>query len=286
MVAGLCTASLAIIGGCANPRGRAAALSAVVPVSSAAASSSPAVSSPAPASSAIVSTVRDSTQIYGAVTADSERQLVVTYLGGDCDVSARGEATENGPTITVQVVVKSSGGICSAVGYIRTAVVELSAPWGNRAVLDPTGATVPVVDGALVLRPTWLPDGYQGGGITVGASDGGYATANQEWGPLQVTATSTAGVLSCPPTPGVTLLQGYGIKPNEPLVPGSYSLADGTPVTVTRNQPNDAQPNDLELYWTPPRRPKGWTAALFSSPPCGNALVPLDTLMKIANGLH
>ncbi len=112
------------------------------------------------------------------------------------------------------------------------------------------------------------------------------ATADQEWGPPSVAATTAAGNVSCPPTPGVTLLQGYGITPTEPLVPGSYSLADGTPVTVTRNQPDDAEPNDLELYWTPPLHPTGWTIALFSAPPCGNALVPLDTLMKIANGLH
>jgi hypothetical protein len=289
-VAGLFVTSLAIIGGCANPRGTASALSAVIPVSSPAVSGS-AVSGSAVSGNAGVSTdVHDSTQIYGAVTADSERQLVLTYLGGDCDVSARGEATENGP-ITVQVVLKSSGGICSAVGYIRTAVAPLSAPWGNRAVRDVTGATVPVIDGSLLLRPSWLPHGYQGGGITVGASEGGNATANQEWGPPSVTATSTAGVLSCPPSPGVTLLQGYGITPTEPLVPGSYSLADGTPVTVTRDQqndpePNDPEPNDPELYWTPPRHPKGWTVALFSAPQCGNALVPLDTLMKIANGLH
>jgi hypothetical protein len=222
----------------------------------------------------------DSTQIYGAVTADSERQLVLTYLGGDCDVSARGEATEDGP-ITVQVVVKSSGGICSAVGYIRTVVVQLSAPWGNRAVLDRTGATVPVIDGALLLRPSWLPDGYQGGEISVEASEDGRASAEQEWGPPLVTATFVAGVQTCPPTPGVTLVQGYGITAVEPLLPGSYSLADGTPLTVTRDQLND-----LALYWTSPGRPKGWTVAVQSTPECGNPSLSIDTLLKIANSLH
>ena len=106
--------------------------------------------------------IRDSTQISGAVTADSERQLLMTYTGGDCDISARAEAVENGPTITVRVFVTTRNGVCDAVGYIRTVVAQLSAPWGNRAVLDSTGATVPVIDGALLLRPSWLPDGYQG----------------------------------------------------------------------------------------------------------------------------
>jgi len=276
VVAGLFIASLAIIGGCANPRGTANALSAVIPVSS------PAVSSAAAASTALASTdVRDSTQIYGAVTAASERELVMTYLGGDCDVSARGDAIENGSTITVHLRVKTSNGPCDAVGYVRTVVAQLSAPWSNRSVFDDTGATVPVVDGALLLRPSWLPDGYQGGGITVGASEGGSATANQEWGPPSITATSAAGAVSCPPSPGVSLLQGYGITAGDRVLPGSYSLVDGASLTVTRDQFNS-----LDLYWTPPGYPKGWTVALQSTPECGSPVVPLDTLMKIANSLH
>lgn len=235
-----------------------------------------------PAASSVGASIvtHDSTQIYGAVTADSERRLILTYLGGDCDVSARGEAAENGP-ITVHVVVKSTGGICSAVGYIRTVVVQLSAPWADRVVLDQTGATVPVIDATLLLRPSWLPDGFDGGGITVGASEGGDATADQEWGPPSATSTSAAGALTCPPTPGVSLVQGYGINAGEPLVAGSYSLANGIPLTVTRDQLGD-----LQLYWTPTGHPKGWTVELLSSPACGNPQVPLDTLLKIANGLR
>ena len=133
--------ALALLGGCANPRGTANALSPVQPVSSAALTpgpSSPVPSSSAPtspaasteeashapaSSSASASTdVRDSTQIYGAVTAASERELVMTYLGGDCDVSARGKAAENSSTITVHLLVTSSNGMCSAVGYVRTVV--------------------------------------------------------------------------------------------------------------------------------------------------------------------
>jgi hypothetical protein len=269
------------ISGCANPRGTASALSPVQPVSSAAVSS-PAGASAAMSSHTVASTsVRDSTQIYGAVTAASERELVVTYLGGDCDVSARGEAAENGSTIAVRVLVTTSNGLCDAVGYVRTVGVQLFAPWGNRAVRDMTGAAVPVIDGALLLLPSWLPDGYQGGGISVGGSEGGTATADQEWGPPSATATTAARGASCPPTPGVSLLQGYGIAAGDSVLPGRYSLADATALTVTRDQLND-----LDLYWTPPNHPKGWTVALQSTPECGNPLIPLDTLLKIANSLH
>jgi hypothetical protein len=304
VVAGLYTASLAIMGGCANPHGTAIALSAVIPVSSPAAASSStasssttssavsssAVSSPAVSSSSAVSspagastTVHDSTQIYGAVTADSERQLVLTYLGGDCDSSAHGVARESGSVITVRVVVKTSNGLCDAVGYIRTAVAQLSAPWGNRAVRDTTGATVPVVDGALLLSPSWLPDGYQGGGLRAGASADGQANVLQEWTPPDMTQTASPGVITCrPTTAGIVLTQGYGIGPTSPLLTGEYALDDGTAVDVDRDDQGD-----FALYWPPPGHPKGWTVSLGSEQECtGFTPLSLDTLLKIASGLH
>ena len=75
--------ALAFVSGCANPRGTASTLSQLRPVSSPAASS-PAASSPVASSSSAASTrIVDSTQINGAVTADSERELLVGYVGGD-----------------------------------------------------------------------------------------------------------------------------------------------------------------------------------------------------------
>ncbi|HEY3925924.1 MAG TPA: hypothetical protein VGL75_15280 [Acidothermaceae bacterium] len=240
------------------------------------------MSSPAAASNATAATyVEGSTQIDGVYTADNERQLVISYVAGDCTVSARGVAREAARSITIHVEVTTRNAICEAIGYVRTAVAPLSAPWGNRVVLDQSGAVVPVVDGALLLSPSWLPDGYQGGEISAFASDGGTATADQEWGPPSVTATTGAGNVSCPPTPGVSLFQGYGIAAGDSVLPGRYSLADGTALTVTRDQLNG-----LDLYWTPPSHPNGWTVALQSTPECGNPLIPLDTLLKIANSLH
>ena len=227
--------------------------------------------------------VVEPTQINGAVTADSERQLVMTYTGGDCDVSTRAEAVENGPAITVRVFVTTRNGVCDAVGYIRTVVAQLSAPWGNRAVVDSTGATVPVLDGALLLRPSWLPDGYQGGTLTAGPSDDGTAEALQEWTPPDTTEIPSPGVIECRPTAaGVALAQGYGIVPAYSLLPGSQALVDGTQVTVDRDDWGD-----LGLYWTPPGHPSGWTVSLQSEQECsGFAPLSLDTLLRIANGLH
>ena len=148
---------------------------------------------------------------------------------------------------------------------------------------DPSGATVPVVDGAFLLRPSWLPDSYQGGGIRVGASEGGGAIANQEWTPPDTTETPSPGVTTCRPTAaGVVLSQGYGIAPTEQLLSGEYALDDGTSVDVDRDDQGD-----FTLYWPPPGHPKGWTVSLGSAPQCsGFTPLSLDTLLKIASGLH
>lgn len=270
--------ALALASGCASPHGAANALSAVIPASS------PAASSPAASSSAAGSTrILDSTQINGAVTADSERELLVSYVGGDCDFSARGEATETATSITVRVHVKTSNGLCDAVGYMRAVAAQLSAPWGNRAVLDEAGATVPVVDGALVLRPSWLPDGYEGGAVVAGADSDGKAGVGQQWVPPDTTETPSPGVIMCrPTTAGVALGQGYDTLPAYPSLPGSQTLTNGASAKVGRDDQGD-----LALFWTPPGHPAGWAITLQSEQGCtGYQPLSLDTLLKIANGLH
>ena len=225
----------------------------------------------------------DSTNISGALTADSERQLVISYIGGACDASARGEAVENGPSITVHVLVTVLNGTCTAQGIGRTAVAPLSAPWGHRVVLDSMGTNVPVLDGALLLRPSWVPAGYQGSLVFVGGSDGA-AGASQGWTPPDTTQTPSPGVTMCRPTTAAfTLWQGDNtMPPPYPLLPGAQTLANGTSVRVDRDDHGD-----LGLYWTPPGHPADWTVSLQSEPGCtGYQPLSLDTLLKIANGLH
>jgi hypothetical protein len=274
--------ALVLVSGCANTRGTASALSAIEPVSSAAVSSFEA-SSPSPAASSPTASTRieDSTQINGAYTADNERQLVINYVAGDCTVSARGVATETATSITVQVQVTTRNDVCEAVGYIRSAVAPLSAPWGHRVVLDPSGAVVPVVDGALLLSPSWLPAGYQGGQIVAGGADGRVGE-EQEWGPPAPAANSSAAT-TCQPTPAVvSLAQGDSDLPPYPTLPGAQTLANGTLVIVERDDQGD-----LSLDWTPPDRPGSWMISLQSEPGCpGHQPLSLDTLLKIANSLH
>jgi hypothetical protein len=228
--------------------------------------------------------VVDATEITGALTADSEQQLVMTFVGVACEVSSRAEATDSGPGISVRVLVTTRGKACKPPATIQTAVAQLSAPWSNRVVLDQVGDQVQVIDGALIQRPSWLPGGYvtMAGTKAVVALDG-KARALEAWGPPFETATSPARVVSCQPTPmGVTISQGYGIHVVETLVPGSHSLTDGTPVTVTTDRIGL-----LALYWTPMHRPTGWTVSLQAAPRCGgDTKLSLDTVMRIASGLH
>jgi len=190
---------------------------------------------------------------------------------------------ESGSSITVHVLVTTRNAMCPAVGVGRTATAELSAPWANRVVRDLTGATVPVVDGALLLRPSWLPDGYQADPIQV-SEDDGHVGVGQDWRPPVVTARSSTGIGSCTAgTSAVGLGQGVGSAPAvATLLPGSYALADGTPVSVYRDDQGE-----LVLNWTPPHHPTGWIVALQSFGQCtGDQPLSLDTLLKIANGLH
>jgi hypothetical protein len=280
--------ALALVGGCANPRGTASALSPIQHVSSAAVSSPAVVSSPAASSvSAATSSppattrIEDSTQINGAYTTDNERQLVINYVAGDCTVSARGVATETSTSITVHVKETTRNAVCEAIGYIRNAVAPLSAPWGHRVVLDSSGAVVPVVDGALLLSPSWLPAGYQGGQIVVGGADGKVGEA-QEWGP-PAPASNSSGPTTCQPTPAaVSLAQGDSELPPYPTMPGNQTLANGALAIVEHDDHGD-----LTLDWTPPGYPGSWMISLQSEQGCpGYQPLSLDTLLKIANSLH
>ena len=227
-------------------------------------------------------TVRDSTQLNGVIA--SGTQLVISYIGGACDVSARGSAAESAASIIVQIHVTDSGGVCPAVGYLRSVTVHLSSPWNQRRIVDDTGAAVPTVDGTLLLQPGWLPAGYAVDLVSAGQSSDGSdnAVAVTDYA-VPTPSASPSGQAHCQPGPGdVQLEQGYGITPGYPPLAGAYALADGTRVTV------DSDDQGLVgLYWTPPHRPAGWSVGMQASTRCqGDVPVPLATLMQIANGLH
>ncbi|HEY1168739.1 MAG TPA: hypothetical protein VGE81_07200, partial [Candidatus Limnocylindrales bacterium] len=82
--------------------------------------------------------------IDSATAAAGGRQLTVSFTGapgpGDrpCGADYTAEAVES-QTAVVVIVTEHTNGLpvpCSAVGAIRTAAVELSAPLGERTVLE------------------------------------------------------------------------------------------------------------------------------------------------------
>lgn len=83
--------------------------------------------------------------ISSATAAIGARQLTVSFIGapapGDqaCGADYTGESVESSTAVVVIVTEHAHNGLlggCTAVGAERTATVELTAPLGDRAVLD------------------------------------------------------------------------------------------------------------------------------------------------------
>lgn len=283
LTAALTAATLAVaVSSCAQPAGSVAGLSGVGSTSA----SAPASASP----SATAGLVRDSTQINGVLVAAGGRDLSIDYVGGDCDVSANAYVVDTSPTLTVHVLVKTSGGMCEAVGYARTANAVLDSPWAGRRIVDSTGGTVPTMDATQLLQPTWLPPGYVLQGIAqVGASDDN-VDAGETWSVPSSASSSVLGANANTCTPSQDALSvREGVlgpqPPGYPTVPGSYSV-NGQPATLQRaNDPFDT--GALSLTWTPPQRPAGWTITVSSSPQCqGDLPLTTVTVLRFANGLR
>jgi hypothetical protein len=92
-------------------------------------------------------------QIESATTSTGSRQLTVTFTGAPgpasspCGIDYTGEAVES-PRAVVVIIIEhphAPDESCNAVGARRTAVVDLAAPLGERAVLEVReGLPVPV----------------------------------------------------------------------------------------------------------------------------------------------
>lgn len=88
--------------------------------------------------------------------------LVASYTGGACDGADRLAVSESTKAVEVSVRVKPDGeddAVCPAVGVPRVVRAELSSPLGDRTVLV-EGKQVRPFDGAALVMPTRLPDGY------------------------------------------------------------------------------------------------------------------------------
>ncbi|WP_189336864.1 hypothetical protein [Actinoplanes ianthinogenes] len=79
--------------------------------------------------------------------------MTVSFIGAPasadqpCGSDYAAEAVESGTAVVVIVLEQRHGGggeVCAMIGASRTAVVNLAAPLGDRAVLEIHGEAVPV----------------------------------------------------------------------------------------------------------------------------------------------
>jgi hypothetical protein len=101
-------------------------------------------------------------------------RLTLYFTGGPpgppdqpCARTYQATATPSADKMTVTVRALPApplqpGQGCADVGYGRTVTIELPEPLRDRPVVDgATGKERPVIDAALLLRPSWLPAGYR-----------------------------------------------------------------------------------------------------------------------------
>lgn len=83
--------------------------------------------------------------ILGAAGKQSDSQITITYVGGQCDASHSIETVESTAAIAAIIATTVRPGPCTAAGVTYALVAPLGAPLGNRVVLDAgSGYPVPV----------------------------------------------------------------------------------------------------------------------------------------------
>ncbi|MGZ4693983.1 MAG: hypothetical protein ACXWA3_10175, partial [Acidimicrobiales bacterium] len=109
------------------------------------------------------------TAAWSGVRTDGS-DLVIVFLGnpatsaapGGCRSDYQAVATETDQAVTVTVHGTRVDPCPDQIQYGRSVRVALAAPLGDREVLDGAGgAPAEVFDGARLLHPTWLPDGWE-----------------------------------------------------------------------------------------------------------------------------
>ena len=107
--------------------------------------------------------------LNGIRTIRGGRGLRIFFTGGapfapgnPCSVRYHASHTETRTAVHVRLVGDDPepGVFCYAIGYGRQTAIALSAPLEGRQVTV-NGARQPVFDGAHLVRPSWIPHGYQ-----------------------------------------------------------------------------------------------------------------------------
>ncbi len=143
------------------------------------------------------------TTAWSGVRTDGDG-LVIVFLGnpavsdppGGCQSDYQALATETDQAVTVTVHGTHPEECPNQIQYGRTVRVALDAPLGSREVRNGANDDPEVVfDGSRLLRPTWLPDGWEQTGDRPSEAGTGQPVAAWQlsWGPPLSQGTSCGG---------------------------------------------------------------------------------------------
>lgn len=221
------------------------------------------------------------------VRTQGERGLLLTFIGGPpptdamepCEKSYRLDVVQSGDRVVVTIrslpstVPLPRDSFCQAMGYFRTASVELGRPLGDRVLVDgTTGRQRRTFDSATLLSPRFLPDGWamlqEGPGFDEPEPSVGW---RRRFGPPPVpprdgrcAETVTPVSVSQSPDPGV-------------LGPGEPVELRGTRGIVVHDTSGGAR-----IRWAE----RGQVMEVAATPSCaGTPQGDVDLLLRIAGGL-
>ena len=218
---------------------------------------------------------------------EGDRSLFLAFVGGSprlepsdpCWEGYQPDVVETGTTVTVTIrripSPEPQPGLfaCTAEGYQRAVVVELTRPVGDRRIVD--GATRRErrpFDGRTLLHPRDMPQGWGLLGERPGSGEPEPSTSwVRTWGPEP--AARAPG--ECVDAVRVELIQGPGA--------GTDAVGPTESVAVRGTQGVVARPSgQVRLAWTEP----GGRRELIGSRTCaGREPVELDVLLRFAESL-
>lgn len=227
------------------------------------------------------------------------RRSLVLAFGGAAEVTDRRDpcqldyavtARERSGGVTVAVrpvyreVHRAGGGICDLMLHGRLVTVRLDRPLGSRTLIDAaTGDPVPVFDGATLLRPQWLPTGWDSRGEGAGGcwSPTSGACWSQIWGTPESEDAST-----CVAGSGyVELGQAPRTEGSDPIVPAAEvavtaATVRGVPAEVLVDPRGNGS---VTVQWTEGDR----SFVLYGGSACAGAPAPTaDVVTRIADSLR
>lgn len=224
-----------------------------------------------------------------ARTSTDGESMVIVFTGGQeydpsnpCSLDYRADVTESAGAVTVGLIAvrppapSDDEVACAALGYPRRLEVSLAEPLGGRLLIERgSGVVRPVFDGAQLLEPGWLPEGWtlRGEGVAYPLADTSQIWARGWGAPGKDPFECVASFSVVQGTPAA-LHQLPEVMGGGPEV-GTYDV-NGNSAVYTRNAERFLD----RLAWT-----RGDVAIAVLATTCSSEPVDLDSLLTFARSL-